>query len=206
MQQDHHPPIQEFLEWQKSEQTVRNGYRGSREGQSVVYIPASSVETFFKEKDRLKATLRVLFPGDEDGPDADIIQRYYIRVFAILLEIGQGNMIARFLQLPPKFRDQSLPFDQHQEGFPLSSTCDLHALFWEHQWKYCPETMIGNMGFTMNNESILPFHIEEHVDSGGSADVYKIRVDKDYNQLNNSSVEVSLLCSTQADCHGLLYT
>ena len=191
LQQDQLGPIQDFLDWCRSSDTVRKGYRGSQNSAEAEYIPAGSVHDYFEKDDRLRATLKATHPND-DPPDAELIQNHYIRTFAILLDIGQGHMISQFLEKSTSFKDQRLPFDRHPDGFPQSTGCDLLGLFWRKQWKYCPVDMIRSMSNSMDEHSILPFCIDgDRVDSGGSANVYMINVDPDYNHLSytNSIVD-----------------
>ena len=183
-QRDYDDPIQQFLSWQ--ERARRIGYRKSSNGDDQArYISLKDLRAHFKDSRHLKRTLEALFKDDtQAAPPADLVWDKYLRVLAILISIKQGPMIVQFTNKDMTYHDEKLPFAPQQANFPHASDCDLPKLFCEKQWQYCPVETKRFMEYELNDNYILPFCVEEPKDTGGSAYVYKIKVDEEYNELH----------------------
>ena len=187
-QQDENEYIQGFLAWQKSEEVLRKGYRALDGGAKAFYVPFRSLETYLGDRQRLKHILKAIFP-EGHSLNGEYIREHYLRILAILISIGQGRMILQFMKTQ-KMQDTYLPFNSQDSGFPQSSGYDLPTRFCEHQWRFCPPKMVRHMEYSYEENAILPFRVEDFIEKGGSAHIFRICVDEDYNQLYQSHNEV----------------
>ena len=182
-QRDNNPAIQDFVSWEHSPKTLCRGYGGLDGEARPQYIPISNLRAFFEKPKRTKGLLKALFDPN-DPPDEATVQSQYVLAFATLLSINQGHMISYFVE-HNSLDDKHMPFYSKPAHFPESGRCDLWTLFSERQWKYCPAELNYNMNKSFIRNEILPFHIECQLDSGGSAHIFKIRVDQGYNHLDS---------------------
>ena len=192
MQRDYLDPIQDFLLWRERD-ARRQGYRQLGDsGIPAFYIPLSALRAYFQNSTRLKGTLNALFHDDTDrAPRASVVWDRYLRVLAILMSIKQGPMILQFIKgKDDMFQDSLLPFAPDSANFPRAADCDLPGSFCQEQWQYCPVNMRRYTNNELSSQRILPFQVEKAMDDGCGANVHKICVDEEYNELNSGSDRV----------------
>lgn len=181
-QPDHDTYIQDFLKWSKSSDTFRIGCGGDQNEEQRKYIPLGKLKERLTRR-RVDDLLAALFDnGERSAPDVDVIISHYLRPFAILLRIGEGNMIYRFVN-HKSLEDDRLPFHQEPNDFPSSTRCDIWTAFRQEQWTFCALTLEYSMGFHFEPDEILPINHKEKIAEGGSSITYKIVVDRDYDKL-----------------------
>ena len=186
LQSDDEPVIQEFLDdfGQKKPQTIwRSGRGGAANESERLYV---SKETLYAKLDlgRVRDLLNALFKNwDKPTPDADYIRKHCLRTFAILITIGYGRMIHIF-EKHPNLHDRHLPHLVEPQGFPSLTKVNLFSQFNDRQWGFCPLLMVYDMSYRLPSDVILPILKMDIIDEeGGSAMLYKIQVDEDYNNL-----------------------
>ena len=177
--------VQSFLtEFSKEPGSLwRTGRSGAANNIEKKYI---SYKTLQQRLDvgRVQELLNALFRGrDEHPPDAGRVQQYYLRTLAILTRIGFGRMILYFIKR--QLKDSRLPYLSKPSDFPSSSNQrDLFSEFYKEQWGFCAQLMEYDMGYQLEPNVILPIlHMEVIYEEGGSAIMYKIEVDEDYNEI-----------------------
>ncbi|KAL6716241.1 hypothetical protein ACLMJK_005807 [Lecanora helva] len=176
--------IEDFRSWENSDTSLRKGYAGIDHTRENTYIPLTVIQEYFQRPSRMEILLNAVVQTGE-APQASFVQRKYLRPFAILLSIGHGHLISDFVQ-HDSLEDQKLPFDQRPANFPEENNHILWELFYQRQWTYCPRELNYEMSTGLHKDTILPFQIECEIGPGrgGSAYIYKIHVDNEYNQLN----------------------
>ena len=195
-QPDHHPVIQEFLQWTKSPSTKRIGRGGPDNDIEREYISFKTLEQRL-DKREVEQLLDALFQDSEDPlPDADFIIRHHLRSFAILLCIGSGRMIQHFSQ-HQSLQDRYLPFREEPARFPTATRRDLYAAFRRQQWAFCAVGLEYNIGYHLDTDEILPITAIERIEEGGSATTFSIVVDADYDELVPPTVEDLVPYSTR---------
>ena len=200
------PVGQDFHTWYAV--NLRQGIRGPRaeaSGESRDFLPYTSVQDYFKDRARVRALLKALFPRDVLQESLEDIQSNYQSVFTILLRIGHGRFIRHFVKYS-HLRDECLPFETCPANFPQVSVADSDFFdrFKRAQWTLCPakfSKMRNTKVFGTNR--ILPILSRSRISSGGSAVVDKIEIDPAYNfliepaQHRHVSPSVSALCCLQ---------
>ena len=181
-QPDHFTPVQGFLAWESSPQTLRGGTVGPENEDTKEYIPKTAFDAYFSSPEMVKQLLEALFT--DPRPDPYYICAHYCHSFAILLSIHQGPMIRRFTDFPD-LQDTFLPFTKKPDNFPESSQADLFSAFHERQWRYYPRSLNCKMRGPIPADVILPFQVTGRVGRGRSATVDRIEVDQAYNQLSH---------------------
>lgn len=173
--------LQHFHNWRQSPQAQMLGIGGPDLENTRPYIPQSNLEKYFGG-DRLKNLLdAVLSSKDRHTVDEGFIRRNYLQTFATLLCIGHGNLIHLFAQYKT-LRDGKLPHRTKPADFPFT-TPDAFEVFRKEQSQFCPPKLEYNMNDRSKEDDILPIIRKEKIGQGGSAVVYKIVVDRDYNAL-----------------------
>jgi len=184
-QPENYAAIQDFLHWKCDLEIHKDGCGGSKNTVGIKYISqAALVKKLTRE--RIETLLNELFRDTEHpAPDADFVIRHYLRPFAILLSAGSGRMISHFVE-HLSLRDHLLPFTVESKDFPKSTRGDLYKVFCKEQWQFCPVQLEYNMSYRLESNYILPIVQKEKIGDGGSAEVYKIVVDEEYNSLKPS--------------------
>ena len=174
------PAIQDFLQWISNSENFRTGCKGSDNAIGSRYIPRVALDAYLTTG-RIRTLLVELFDNTNRAPDADRVRTNYLRPFAILLSAGFGRWIRHFVD--HRYEDSHLPFSSKPRNFPQSTTQDLFNEFCKKQWQFCAMQLDYDMSDHLENDCILPILGKEDIERGGSAILYKITVDKDYNNL-----------------------
>lgn len=181
-QPDDRQVIQDFLRWYGSQEAHTLGCGGSGNDLNRKYLPYVKLERRLSKR-KIKEILEALFDNQErQVPDAASVRKNYLRPFAILLWIGSGRMISHFSQ-HKSLRDDKLPFHTKPLGFPSSTKCNLFELFSQKQWEFCAVKFEYNTICRLAADEIIPIIDKVDIGGGGSAFVYKITVDGDYDDL-----------------------
>ena len=180
------PAIQQLVKWVES--TELHGLRGTDgDMREVPFVSGRALEDYFKQDDAVENLLGELFTDDDDfleRIDVRQIKKSFSVIFCLLILIDKGGFIYPFIQ--HGISDRCLPLDKHKpDNFPADPS-DSHFFekFFRHQWKFSvPElNVMHGRRFDMSN-CILPIHRVERLGEGVSADIYKIEVPSDYDQL-----------------------
>ena len=149
------------------------------------FIPRSNLEEYFRRHDQIESLLdAVLDSHDRPAVDPDYVRTHYLQSFATLLCIGAGSLIHHFLQYH-SLRDSKLPYHTKPDDFPFT-TPDIFEDFKEAQWQFCASKLEYGMNGRFKEKDILPITYKKKIGEGGSAIIYKIVIDKDYNSLRPS--------------------
>lgn len=190
-QPDDQPAIQDFLRWNRSEETQSLGCGGPGNDLNRRYLSRVKLEKYFSKR-RVNRILEALFTGQErQVPDAESIINHYLRPFAILLCIGFGRMIRHFWQ-HKSLQDHLLPFHTPPHQFPSSTMCNLFEKFCREQWCFCAVKFDYKINCHLATAEIIPITQIEKIDEGGSAIIYKITVDRDYDDLVPPNIKNSV--------------
>lgn len=183
-QPDHNadPIIQEFHEWVSK--NCKLGMNGLSSDLSCPFMPLPDLKKYLKAEKRTTRLLRALYP-DREHWDIELLENWYIRVFAILILIGKGRYIEHIVQ-HRNLRDDKLPFLEKPSHFPVDPD---HPSFWdlfkEKQFIFCAqEFRYYENNQRLEDHCILPITSKEVLDQGGSAAIYKIKLHPHYDQLN----------------------
>lgn len=181
-QADDNPVIQGFLTWKESRGTQRLGCGGGGNEVDRKYLPYTTLEKKLSIQ-KIKELLKALFnDSDKYVPDAELIRKRYLRPFAILLSISNGRMIYQFVE-HINLQNDFLPFHIKPHGFPSSTNCDLFEEFRRAQWEFCPVKLDYDTSCRLETDEIIPINRKEKIGDGGSAIIYKIVLDKEYDNL-----------------------
>lgn len=192
LQPDDEPVIQEFLSefGQRQPQTIwRRGRCGPDSTSEKLYVSEKALEARL-DLERVRDLLHALFKNwDKPAPDAEYIRKHCLRTLAILICIGYGRMIHTFQQ-HPHLHDEKLPFHSEPQHFPSSTQANLFQMFYEKQWSFCALLMQYKMESRLSSHMILPVLQRSIIDEeSGSAILYKIQIDEDYNRLQPQNDE-----------------
>lgn len=185
--------LQAFHKWRKSAGIPG---LGGKDLDETFFIPQSKLENYLGSPDRVENLLdAVLNPEERPSVAAEYIRDNYLRTFAILLCIGQGQWISHFRQ-HRSLLDDKLPYDTEPADFPKTFTSDLFTNFKAAQWQFCAMALQYDMKDRFNPEVILPIRSKTEIGSGGSAVIFKIVVDEEYNSLHPVVGQV-ILCPSR---------
>lgn len=151
------------------------GRNGS--GEPVEYIPSSALRQYWNE-----TRLRDAFLEYDLHENSDEISNKFLRVFSILVYIGEPRAIERFRGYARD--DHSLPVKEFpSDWLKLPNTGNIYQSFLEHQWMFCPLEFSSDFIHKRHlpTPMILPVAsmdplCKEHGD-GDVAIVYRVRID-----------------------------
>jgi hypothetical protein len=116
----------------------------------------------------------------------------YVVVFAILLYLGRGTDIERFIG--NYLSDFLLPFNELGLMRVLGDDSNEYRRvfhdFERTQWAFCVPLLSYGGYFQLNTKAILPFQILESFGSSGFFNIHKIKMYPEYNKLRNSSEDM----------------
>ena len=178
----HHDALQAFQNWKRSTEAQVPGIGGPEFETICQFVPRSNLGKYFERPNRVEKLLdAVLDSHERPAVEANYVREHYLQSFAILLCIGEGRMIHHFQQYK-SLRDQKLPYRTRPDDFPITMP-DKFEDFKEAQWQFCASHLEYGMNDRFKEEDILPITRKEKIGEGGSAIIYKIVVDEDYNSL-----------------------
>lgn len=194
---DEAPCIRQFFSWAESDCRFSAAFPDSDEEIFFYSIPA--LEEYFKagNHERLNAILAALFNAEGEVPPgiAEAIVKDYVTVFCILLYRRKGRHIKKFVEC--RLNDGLLPFSPTHPHplFPHGSDQSFFEKFCEQQWSFCCPILsrdsLRNRHFPENQ--ILPIADKQRVGAGGSAELFKVRIYDEYNQLHLE--DITVVCS-----------
>lgn len=175
------------VRWLKQQAPVE-----SAEGQTP-FIPKPKIAEYFEKY--LHAILLELQP--DDRPTERTIlngQRGFIGVFATLLLLEQQDLIGEFVS--KQLSDQRLPLYEIEKptNFPVPVNDDgFFEKFRKAHWQFFAHSFEEEHDdVSIAAEIPLPFLEKEEIDAGGSARIYKIKIDKYYDHLVRKPPTVSM--------------
>ena len=178
----HADALQAFETWRRTSEAQVLGVGGPDLEPTCPFIPRSNLEEYFNQPHQLENLLdAVLISQQRPAVDPNYVRTHYLQSFATLLCIGQGFMIHHFQQYQ-SLSDLKLPHRTRPDDFPYTSP-DKFNEFKDAQWQFCVPNLEYNMGVRFKEEDILPIISKEEIGHGGSAVIYKIVVDDNYNSL-----------------------
>ena len=178
----HHDALQDFHAWRRSPEAQLPGIGGPDFETECFFISQSKLEKYFERPRKVENLLDAVLNSEQrPAVDASYVRDYYLRSFATLLCIGEGSMIHHFLKYQ-SLRDRNLPHRVRPDEFPFT-TPGIFNDFKNAQWQFCASNLERGMNEGFKGEEILPIIRRERIGEGGSAIIYKIVIDKDYNSL-----------------------
>lgn len=196
-QPSYNPIIQDFFEWVQKNRVL--GLIDPASTEKAWYLPHHLLKTYFASSQyyHLKKLLSVVYQGEEIPVDPDDVARRYSSVFCILLFIGKARYIQRFAQ-SDKLQDSNLPFI-HPEEFPSGAdhedNQEVFERFYQRQWMFCAPELNYRNERVFDENRVLPMVITDILKPGGSANLYKVVLDKNYNYLLNDDGNVPVCIS-----------
>jgi hypothetical protein len=153
------------------------------------YLPNSTRDGYFADKEHLRHILSQLFPDHRGGPSpvhlADI-QKHYSKVFSVLLWIGEGSRIREFTE-DRSLADTNLPFRSKPSSFPDLPFFDNFWLDFDRwQWMFCAPDLTYFRKVEWEERRILPFVRREELGAGASGVAYRIEVHPSHDFLLSS--------------------
>lgn len=178
----HDDAVQAFHTWRHSSEAQLPGIGGPNFDTLPSFIPLSNLKAYFERPRQLENLLdAVLDSNQRSAVDVNHVRNNYLQSFATLLCIGEAPMIRHFHQ-QPSLRDGKLPYHTRPDDFPCT-TPDIFQEFKNAQWQFCASKLEYGMDYRFKEEDILPIIRKEKIGEGGSAIIYKIVVDEEYNSL-----------------------
>lgn len=179
-QPDHNIEVQGFLRFLDKEQGE------SPEGNSLPcahFVSKSSLQQYFqRERGSLKRLLHAVIDQEEDIPEVETVQDKYLSVLAILVRIGYGAFLTRFIE--QDYSDQQLPFNEQPKYFPTSSNQSFFDQFAKQQWPFCPQPFEKRMeDRQMRPERVLPVISKQLLKESAPATIYRVDIHEEYDQL-----------------------
>jgi hypothetical protein len=200
-QRDDHPDIQEFIDWVDKNQLP--GLTDPNSDIPTSFLPDNLLREYLTANNhrQLKKLLAALFSENDETPSHEEIARYYSKSFCILLLTGKARYIRHFVQYNSLI-DVHLPFSTERPPFNFpTDTDDPYFLkrFLERQWMFCAPCFEIRTKTIWEDKRILPIIRKEILDTGGSAKVFKIELQPEYNHLiSDQSANVSQIMFTDA--------
>ncbi|CAF9943242.1 MAG: hypothetical protein ALECFALPRED_010901 [Alectoria fallacina] len=178
----HNDALHAFHTWRRSSEAQLLGIGGPHFESTCPFVPRSNLEKYFERPRQLEHLLDASLDSTKRPTvDADYVRRNYLQSFATLLCIGEGGLIHHFSQYE-SLKDQKLPYRTRPDDFPYT-TPDKFEDFKNAQWQFCASNLEYGMNGRFKEEDILPIILKEKIGEGGSAIIYKIVVDENYNAL-----------------------
>ena len=181
-QPDNEPYFQHFHHWIST--NLLQGVAASSAPHDR-FVPKSSLEAYFVEDQctRLNQILSRLFPEANHpavSPRDILHSDGYLRAFATLLSIGEGDYIETFVR-HDTLADSKMPFTSKPARWPASpSRPDFFEQFAKNQWMFCPADMSLGGTKEWQKERILPILSRTELRPGGASKTYKVEIHKDY--------------------------
>ncbi|KAM3071948.1 hypothetical protein ACMFMG_008416 [Clarireedia jacksonii] len=188
VQPDYDSDIQEFIEW--VDKNCLPGLVDPNNDTPTNFLPDHLLHAYLTADNcrRLKMLLGAIFAGDDEIPSYEEIARNYSKSFCILLLIGKAKYILHFVE-HSSLIDAHLPFSTEPPPYKFPTDTEDNCFlerFCERQWIFCaPRLEICNKK-TWEDNRILPIIRKEILDTGGSAKVFKIELQPEYNRLISS--------------------
>ncbi|KAF2644780.1 kinase-like protein [Massarina eburnea CBS 473.64] len=128
---------------------------------------------------RIKEALCSTYDNSEHIP---FIQGHLIRIFSIFVLLKSPAFIFQHVH---RLKDQNLPYYSQPEPwlFPID-----FQEFYRAQWQFCPQEFNRQylmLGGHFDDNIILPFQKLDVLDEGGSAQTYKVKLNREYNHLQD---------------------
>ena len=189
----HQHEIHDFFE--TLDELRKRGICGDPDGPNSLYIPSASLNEYFQDSKQVTRLLRAVFGKDTHLPvDAATVAAYCPKVFSILLLIGHAHLIQQFVT-NENLRDTKLPFEENCPSFPpLTGPVAREAAlkqFRAKQWQFSAHVFREhdrNIDMRLDSNIILPIQILEPLSPGGTAKLFKVEIDEEYDQLHKSRV------------------
>lgn len=178
----HNDALQAFHTWRRSPEAQLPGIGGTNFDTTCPFVPRSNLKKYFEKPRQLENLLdAVLESHERPAVEATYVREHYLQSFATLLCIGEGRLIHHFQQYNG-LRDQKLPYRTRPDDFPFTTPHKFED-FKKEQWQFCASKLEYGMNDRFKEEDILPIIRKEEIGGGGSAVIYKIVVDENYNSL-----------------------
>lgn len=174
---------QDFLGW-----VEKNKIKGSSlfsSSTDIFFVSRRSLEEYFSDRHRTRQIIQTVCRC-QLTIDLDEFLRKWTCVFAILLYIGKGSAIQKFID--QGLYDSRHPFEVKPPDFPYAAAGEE---FWpryrENQWLFFPlELQKNNFKLRVPEHRVLPFIEKQEIGGGGSSKVFAIKVHHDYEELSSS--------------------
>lgn len=161
-------------------------------------MPLNEIQDYFGAQHyaELRDILAALFPDGHILPK-EIFPKY-VAVFCALLCIGKGHYIEHFKHYE-SLSDTSLPFDPESPPAHWPNTAgdsDFLRKFSKAQWKFCARKWEDLSDKHYDSEQILPIIYKKRISSGGSANIWLVKIHPFYNRLISEDAKlVSIVLS-----------
>ena len=170
-----------FHQWRQSPEALLPGIGDPKSNHQRGFVALSTLRGYLT-KQTVESLLDAVVKSSRQDVDAQYVLDFYLRPFAILLCMGEGGLIQHFVKYS-KLRDGGLPFDTKPVDFPCTEDEHLFEKFKKSQWQFCAADLHWNMNAWLKEEEILPILRMDEIGAGGSATVYKIVIEEEYNTL-----------------------
>ncbi|RMZ81572.1 hypothetical protein DV737_g2484, partial [Chaetothyriales sp. CBS 132003] len=176
--------IQEFKDWKNK--LMNKGLSGMH-GDDARFLPYDRLQSYLSEN-KIFELLRAIHKHNGGVHTlrklaGDIVSKKCIRSFAILVLIDKGDLITQFTNHHDELQDKKLPFKSEKPPAHFPRDPQVYQKFREIQHQFCVKS-IKNLDITISADTILPIASMELLDSGVSAEAFKITVHEKYDKIN----------------------
>ncbi|KAK5074750.1 hypothetical protein LTR64_000955 [Lithohypha guttulata] len=173
---------------------ARNAFIGTSKTSDNIYTPRSVLLKYFTDDySSLDRLLKAVLKEEQDTlPASETILQHYLATFTILLSLGKGRYLNRFIERG--YNDERLPYFECPRFFPDSAS--FFGAFVDAQWRYCPVRFPKDpVNLQIEPEQILPVKRLDQISNDGTAVIHRVEIHADYDPFNNANVASQLSTS-----------
>lgn len=187
-----HPVVQEFLSTLSKPEFRCLGIRADTMEATHGYISLAAIQEAVRKPGMLESLVESVIPRGLAQDDITAIRSQYLRVFCILLRCRCGSEIQAFIH-NINLCDGALPFEMESDFASLSeqlqvASSALFRIFYHQRWEFCPEVLRYGMDVGLDKNVIIPVSKINKISNTGTAEIYKIVIDEEYNELRGRTV------------------
>lgn len=148
------------------------------------FIPLSRPGDYLKKSRRMFRLLEEVAPQCTVSPQT--VQNFYPQIFTILLQMGQGSYITKFVR--NRCTDDNLPTLEGPALLKFFNNETMAREFEQRKWAICVPAFDSALleDTYYNPDEILPITKRTKIsDCGGSAIIYRIEIHPDHNRLRS---------------------
>jgi hypothetical protein len=182
-------PVDDFKSWLKAKSVTTAVDKATVVPTEKLrtFLPANRLQQYFsktEKADNLKTLLETASKNLAEEFDVELVRNSFQKIFAILILVDRGPMIANFLG--EGISDSHLPFVRGHEETPIEVKFgqSFYETFCEAQWQFCSPSLHHGMDENYDERAILPFISKDEIHEGDSAKIYQIKVHSEYNRLS----------------------
>jgi hypothetical protein len=190
-----HPDINRFLQQLGRARISCVDKRLPKDIEFQRFIPGSEIGKLFAGEHHVDILLKAVYSGSNSPVSASDVLTCCPKAFCILLEIGQGHWIDKFVH-NSDLRDNRLPLTSRPSEI---TSLDVWNQFNQLQWEYFPESL-GKTKSIFGEDKVIPFKERHYLNSGGSGKLFKVTLAREYDRLGLAPGVCNSLCCVIKTC------